>query len=74
MVNYKLSTKAEVDVSDIYKYRKHKFSINQAKSYDGGLHTTANKLKYFKQTWRPSFYITNGLYRYYFKSHVIFLH
>lgn len=72
MGNYKLSSKAEVDVSDIYKYSKHKFSINQAKLYVSGLHNTADKLVYFKETWRPCFYIKNGLYKYYFKSHVIF--
>jgi plasmid stabilization system protein ParE len=62
MNNYKLSSKAEVDVSEIYNYSIHKFGLNQAQSYLRGIHITANKLLYFKETWRPCFYITNGLY------------
>jgi len=50
MGNYKLSSKAGVDVAEIYKYSKHKFCIKQAKLYVRGLHNTADKLVYFKET------------------------
>lgn len=72
MRHYKLSSKAEVDVTEIYKYAINKFGISIAKSYLLGFHKLSNKLKFHKEIWRPSFHIINGLYEYNNKSHVIF--
>ena len=72
MRHYKLSSKADVDISEIYKYGINKFGISIAKSYLVGLHNISNKLIFYKELWRPSFHIINGLYKYKYKSHVIF--
>lgn len=72
MRHYKLSSKADIDISEIYRYSINKFGISIAKSYLLGLHNISNKLKFYKELWRPSFHIINGLYKYNYKSHVIF--
>mgnify|MGYP005846526463 FL=1 len=72
MRHYKLSSKADVDISKIYRYGINKFGISIAKSYLLGLHNISDKLIFYKELWRPSFQIINGLYKYNYKSHVIF--
>lgn len=62
MRNYKLSTKAEGDISDINTYGIHKFGLHQAKVYIKALHNIADKLIYFRETWFPSFYFKWSLF------------
>jgi len=72
MRQYKLSTKADADISDIYRYGINNFGITIAKSYLVGLHNISNKLKFYRELWRPYFHIIHGLYKYNYKSHVVF--
>jgi toxin ParE1/3/4 len=72
MKTYKLSSKASVDISEIYIFGIHKFGIEVAKSHLSGLHHISNRLFERTELWRPAFYIKNGLFRYNYKSHVIF--
>ena len=55
-MNYKLSSKAEEDVAEIYTYGIHNFGISVASSYLEGLHKIANRLIFYKELWRPTFF------------------
>ncbi|RRO12550.1 type II toxin-antitoxin system RelE/ParE family toxin [Flavobacteriaceae bacterium 14752] len=72
MGNYKLSSRATVDISDIYMYGINKFGVKLSKSYVLELHQNLNLLIKHKELWRPAFYIKNGLFKYSYKSHIIF--
>lgn len=72
MANYKLSTKAAMDIADIYEYGILQFGIRQAQSYLNGLEKNLGVLVKRPELSRKAEYITRNLYRFKYRSHIIF--
>ena len=72
MSGYKLSSKATLDVSEYYLYGINTFGLESARIYFKSLNHALQSLKGRRELWRKAFYIKNGLYKFRFKSHMIF--
>ncbi|MCX2679093.1 type II toxin-antitoxin system RelE/ParE family toxin [Galbibacter sp. EGI 63066] len=69
---YKLSSKASVDIAEIFEYGISKFGLNQARYYLKEMEECFTMLPVRPELRREAFYLYKSLYRYRFKSHVIF--
>lgn len=72
MANYKLSTRAEMDISEIYEYGILEFGLNQAQRYIQGMEKNLEILESRPELSRKADYVSKNLYRYRYQSHVIF--
>lgn len=72
MANYKLSTKAAIDIAEIYEYGIFKFGLNQAQTYLKGLEENLGVLVSRPELSRKANYISPSLYRFKYQSHIVF--
>ncbi len=72
MANYKLSTKAAMDIADIYEYGILQFGLRQAQTYLKGLEENLEVLISRPELSRKAGYIARDLYRFKYQSHIIF--
>ncbi|WP_299154223.1 type II toxin-antitoxin system RelE/ParE family toxin [uncultured Christiangramia sp.] len=72
MANYKLSTRAAMDIAEIYEYGIFKFGLNQAQSYLNGLEENLGVLVTRPELSRKADYISQNLYRFKYQSHIVF--
>ena len=69
---YKLSKKAEIDLSKMYEYGIETFGLNQAKAYVSGMHTLFQILADNATLGRDASEFMLSLKRFSYKSHTIF--
>ena len=61
-----------MDMAETYEYGILNYGLNQAREYIEEMETTFNTLPDRPELWRKAFYLSNGLYKYKFRAHVIF--
>jgi len=71
-VIYRLSSRAEADLAEIWVYSAEQWSIEQADRYVDALVGRFDWLCDNPSLWRPGPDITGGLYSYPHQSHVIY--
>ena len=72
MANYKLSIKAEFDLTVMYEFGISKFGLIQAQKYFFEMHKTFELLSKKNDLGRDASEYINDLKRFSFKSHIIF--
>ena len=72
MVAYKLSNKAEFDLTVMYEFGISKFGLLQAQKYFFETHDIFKLLSSIRDLGRDASEYTNELKKFYFKSHTIF--
>jgi|TARA_B110000240_G_C13193617_1_gene323109 toxin ParE1/3/4 len=72
MADYKLSSKAEFDLTVMYEFGISKFGLLQAQKYFFEMHDTFELLSTNRDLGRDSSQYINELKRFTFKSHTLF--
>ncbi|SDA88560.1 toxin ParE1/3/4 [Algoriphagus alkaliphilus] len=72
MASYRLSVKAEEDLTEIYTYGILQFGYSQAGRYTAGLEETLLNLAQFLYLGKESNFLYRGLREFIYKSHLIF--
>jgi len=69
---YKLSSKAEIDLAELYEFGIYKFGLSQAQQYFFGLHEAFNVLAENINLGRDASEFITELKRFSYKAHTIF--
>jgi toxin ParE1/3/4 len=69
---YKLSSKAEIDLAEMYEFGIYKFGLSQAQEYFIGMHEAFEVLAKNRDLGRDASEFIDGLKRFSFKAHTIF--
>lgn len=69
---YKLSSKAEIDLAELYKFGIYKFGLPQAQKYFYGMHEIFEVLSKNIDLGRDAFEFITDLKRFAYKMHTIF--
>ncbi|WP_370690550.1 type II toxin-antitoxin system RelE/ParE family toxin [Algoriphagus sp.] len=72
MASFRLSLKAEEDLTEIYTYGILQFGYPQAEKYTTGLEETLLNLAQFPYLGKESNFLYRGLREFIYKSHLIF--
>jgi toxin ParE1/3/4 len=69
---YKLSSKAEIDLAEMYEFGIYKFGLSQAQKYFNGMHDTFEVLSENMNLGRGASEFIEDLKRFSYKAHTIF--
>ena len=69
---YKLSSKAEIDLAEMYEFGIYKFGLSQAQEYFIGMHEAFKVLAKNKDLGRDASEFIADLKRFSYKAHTIF--
>ena len=69
---YKLSSKAEIDLAEMYEFGIYKFGLSQAQQYFLGMHEAFNVLAENMNLGRDASIFIADLKRFSYKAHTIF--
>ena len=72
MGSYKLSSRAALDIAEIFEYGIHKFGLSQAQKYLNELESSLHKLPDRAELRKDASFIRPALCRYKFNSHIVF--
>lgn len=72
MVSYNLSSRAAIDIAEIYEYGIFTFGLKQAQKYLKGLETYLESLLIRPELRREASYLSKNIYFSRYKSHLIF--
>ncbi|WP_422614470.1 type II toxin-antitoxin system RelE/ParE family toxin [Ascidiimonas aurantiaca] len=72
MAVYKLSSKAEIDLAELYEFGIYKFGLSQAQKYFNGMHNTFDVLSKNNNLGRDASEFIVDLKRFSYKAHTIF--
>lgn len=72
MAGYKLSSKAEIDLAEIYEFGIYKFGLSQAQQYFFGMHEVFGVLAENANLGRDASEYITDLKRFTYKAHTIF--
>ncbi|QLG46937.1 type II toxin-antitoxin system RelE/ParE family toxin [Costertonia aggregata] len=72
MAVYKLSSKAEIDLAEMYEFGIYKFGLSQAQKYFYSMHETFEVLSENMNLGRDASEFISDLKRFAYKAHTIF--